>query len=329
MKILFVFTGGTIGSTRTGHTISTDSSKPYKIIDKYAQVCGIDFEYDTCEPYTVLSENSTGESLRLLCECVREKIGAGYDGIVVTHGTDTLQYSSCAIGYAIGLCDTPVCVVSSNYPIEDERSNAIDNLRCAIALIKSRAVLGARGAFVTYRNPDGITRAYRATRLLASNAFTDEVRTIGGEFATLGCGYEIKKCPSYTEQSDLIEPLSASALVRVCEQILVVSPYVGMKYPSLDGIKCVILNSYHSGTINTESPEAIAFFESANEKGVKLFITGTIDGPEYESATLFQKYNIGHLFSMSPIAAYIKLWLIVSEGRCDTEMTKSLGGDLI
>ena len=35
MKILFVFTGGTIGSTQNGDEISSDTEKAYKIIDTY------------------------------------------------------------------------------------------------------------------------------------------------------------------------------------------------------------------------------------------------------------------------------------------------------
>ena len=35
MKILVIFTGGTIGSTVSGEYISTDGKKPYIILDKY------------------------------------------------------------------------------------------------------------------------------------------------------------------------------------------------------------------------------------------------------------------------------------------------------
>lgn len=329
MKILFAFTGGTIGSTLEGATIRTDSTKPYKIIDAYRQAFGIDFEYDTVEPYNELSENSTGENLRALCGCIREKIGAGYDGIVVTHGTDTLQYSACALGYAIGLSDTPVCLVSSDYPIEEPRSNALDNLRGAISLIRCAKAIGARGAFVSYRNPDGITRIYRATQLLASKPFTDEVCcAFGSYFAELD-GAEVIKNIDYSEREDEIEPICASALDRVADGILVLNPYVGMSYPkSLDGVTHIILNSYHSGTINTKSPEALSFFKMAREAGVKVYITGVMSGPAYESATLFDTLGITPLVGISPIGAYVKLWLLTSAHRCECEMLKPLCADL-
>ncbi len=329
MKILFAFTGGTIGSTLSGETISTDSSKPYKIIDAYREAFGIDFEYDTVEPYNELSENSTGDHLRALCDCVCEKINIGYDGIIVTHGTDTLQYSASAIAYSIGLSDTPVCVVSSNFPIEDPRSNALANLRGAVALIKNARGLGARGAFVSYRNPDNTTKIYRATHLLESKPFTDEVCTAYDAYFALVDGDKIIKNPALCEIEDEIEPIKPSGLTRDCGGILVLAPYVGMTYPPcLDGITHIILNSYHSGTINTKSPEAVSFFAHAREKGVKVYLTGAMAGPEYESATLFEKLGIIPIRNISPISAYIKLWMLLCAGRGEGEMMRSLSCDI-
>ena len=132
MKILFLFTGGTIGSTASGDTITTDSKKPYLLLETYKAAYGISFEYDTKEPYTALSENNTGKTLRHLCESVKSHLDGGYDGIVITHGTDTLQYSAAALSYAFADIKIPVCLVSSNLPIEKKGANGIPNLRAAI-----------------------------------------------------------------------------------------------------------------------------------------------------------------------------------------------------
>ena len=99
MKLLFIFTGGTIGSTLDGAYISPDRSKAYRLIEAYAEKYGIDFEYDLTEPYTSLSENNTGLQIKALCSSVKASLGQGYDGIIVTHGSDTLQYSAAAVGY--------------------------------------------------------------------------------------------------------------------------------------------------------------------------------------------------------------------------------------
>jgi len=66
MKILFVFTGGTIGSTKQGNVIGTDKGKPYVLLQMYHMAYGLDFEYECVTPYIALSENNTGETLRPL-----------------------------------------------------------------------------------------------------------------------------------------------------------------------------------------------------------------------------------------------------------------------
>ena len=115
MKILVVFTGGTIGSCYNDGVISPDSSTRYKLIEMYKQNGGY-AEFDAISPYTVLSENLNGEYFNLLYNSVKENIN-NYDGIIVTHGTDTLQYTSAVLSYMFGLCNTPIVLVSANYPL--------------------------------------------------------------------------------------------------------------------------------------------------------------------------------------------------------------------
>lgn len=329
MRILFVFTGGTIGSTQRGEVISTDDEKKYKLIEAYKAKYSLDFEYDLVEPYTELSENNTGWHIRTLIGCINENISNGYDGVIVTHGTDTLQYSAAAIGYCFGGNSIPICIASANAPIENQSSNALDNLHGAVSFIKQRC---GKGAFVVYRNSSAETVAvHRATRLIASNAYSDEVMSLSGSiYGSFNKKFDFVKNPSYHEIEDETEPLSADKLKDLSEEIAIVEPYVGMKYPSIDdGVKYVLLNTYHSGTVNTKSREAIEFFELAREKGVKIYATGVSGGAIYSSADSFKTLGIIPVESMSPISVYIKMWLISSLGKNTEELLgMSICGDI-
>ena len=330
MKILFVFTGGTIGSTESDGIISPDREKSYKIIDFYSKSYGSDFEYDVIEPYSALSENNTGDEIRLLCECVFENAHRGYDGIIVTHGTDTLQYSAAALGYVLGLSSVPVCIVSANRPIENEKTNALDNLRGAIKFIESGE---GRGAFVVYRNDNSDTvRVHRATRLVGVKAFSDDVSSIRGEvYGHFDKDFKFIKNPKYGEEEDTVSTLSATGLSAVNKKVLFVTPYVGMSYPTLSrGVKYVIFNTYHSGTLDTKSSAARAFFKRAKERGIGVYAVGVNDGADYESTLLFKKFGIMPLVKIAPISAYVKLWLLSSaEADVDSLMMRSLSGDII
>ena len=307
MKILFLFTGGTIGSTASGDTITTDSKKPYLLLETYKAAYGISFEYDTKEPYTALSENNTGKTLRHLCESVKSHLDGGYDGIVITHGTDTLQYSAAALSYAFADIKIPVCLVSSNLPIEKKGANGIPNLRAAIRFITE---VGAPGIWVPYKNRGEDLRIHRGTRLLASTAFSDRVESIyDSYYGTFREGAPFRKSRRYREFPDAIPAFGALQIPPYCREIVILEPYPGKTYPPIsETVKYVLHASYHSGTINTEAEVTTEFFEKLKERGIRPFLTGVATGAAYESTKLFSQLGILPLYNISPIAAFVKLW---------------------
>lgn len=330
MKLLFVFTGGTIGSTQNGGVIAVDENKAYGIINAYSKRYGINFEYDVLEPYTELSEYNTGWHIRELVGCIKKNADKGYDGIIVAHGSDTLQYSAAAIGYCLGLNSLPVCIVASNSPIEVPSSNALDNLHGAISFITQK---GGRGAFVVYRNANSNTvRVHRATRLIGPKAYSDDVSSVGSiVYGWLDGDFNFIKNNEYYERADEISTLDEDFLEEFCNHIIVIAPYPAMIYPQVpDSVKYVILNTYHSGTLNTKSRAMLEFLKQAKSKNVKVYLTGVTGGPQYASCKAFESLGIIPIKDISPVAAYVKLWLISSVNK-ETQglMELSLGGDIV
>ena len=149
MKILVIFTGGTIGSTVNGEYISTDGKKPYIILERYNKEYPNSIEWHTDNPYTILSENATIDTYRMLAKSVKAGLDKNYDGIIVTHGSDTLQYSAAFLSLILGDDVAPVMLVSSNYVLEDERANGMDNFGAAVDFIVNHR---GKGVFVPYKN---------------------------------------------------------------------------------------------------------------------------------------------------------------------------------
>lgn len=332
MKVLFLFTGGTIGSTVQGDFIGTDRKKPYLLLERYRSVYGIDFTYDTAAPYTNLSENNTGDTLRVLMASVGEAVKGDYDGIVVTHGTDTMQYSAAALSYALSDVKIPVLLVSSNQPIEHPEANGLANLRAALRFIGE---VGTPGVFVPYRNEgEGVT-VHRGTRLCESLPFTDAVYSIYDSFyGVFEEGKPFQKNAVYAELADETAALGALEIGEACPAILRVAPHPGNPYrPITPDVRYVLHTSYHSGTINTESEAVKAYFAAAKAAGVTTFLTGVAPGAAYDSTRSFEQMGIEPLYNIAPIAAYVKLWLL-TEKYPDTPITremmqKSLAGDVV
>ena len=303
MKLLFIFTGGTIGSTAKNGKISVDGEKPRLLLQKYAARYPLDFEYDTLAPFTELSENFSGAQIAQIVAAVSAHI-KNYDGIIVTHGTDTLAYTASALGLTLGNESIPVSFVSSAYPLDDEKENGVDNLFGAIALIKSGK---EKGVFVSYQNEKGgAITIHRATRLSSALALLHQVYSVNDDpYGFVLPGGDFYKNPAFKESPDTLPPPS-KALTERSDGILRVFPYPGMIYPEItDRTRFILLDTYHSGTVDGKSAEAHAFLQNAKEKGVPVLVTGNA---AYDSTQIFEKYGVTRL-SLSPIAAYIKLWL--------------------
>ncbi|RQG98833.1 Glu-tRNA(Gln) amidotransferase subunit GatD [Natrarchaeobius oligotrophus] len=134
--ISLISTGGTIASTvdyRTGAvTAQFDAEDVLRAVPDLAGRAN----YRGRVVANILSENMEPAIWRELAEAVAEEIEAGADGVVVMHGTDTMQYSASALAFAL---EPPVSIVftgsqrSADRPSSDNVMNAV----CAVEAAKS------------------------------------------------------------------------------------------------------------------------------------------------------------------------------------------------
>ncbi len=134
--ISLISTGGTIASTvdyRTGAvTAQFDAEDVLRAVPDLAGLAN----YRGRVVSNILSENMTPEVWQELAQAVRDEIAAGADGVVVMHGTDTMQFSATALALML---DTPVPVVftgsqrSADRPSSDNVMNAV----CSVLAAKS------------------------------------------------------------------------------------------------------------------------------------------------------------------------------------------------
>lgn len=327
MKLLVIFTGGTIGSSAAedGY-FSPDASKGYQLLNMYQQQKGEDICFDTAEPYRTLSENLNGSHISKLISCVRENIGKGYQGIIVTHGTDTIQYTAAALGYALGNDTVPVVLVSSNYILEDERANGLKNFAAAVDFIQGGY---GKGVFAAYKNDgEGVT-IHRGTRLIAHQPYTDALYSVKNIYYGKYQDEEFCKNKAYKEEDDKTAALDWKWSGED-SRVFCIQPCVGNRYPEIpEETEAVVLGSYHSGTVNTESLAIRKFAEQAKARKIPLFLTGVSQGSAYESTKAFESLGIRILPEMSPTAAYMKISMALSQGKKYEDVIPfSLGGDL-
>jgi len=71
----------------------------------------------------------------IIAKEVEKELRSGVDGVIVTHGTDTLAFSSCALVFALENLDKPVIFVGSQRSSDRPSSDAAMNLLCAVNFI--------------------------------------------------------------------------------------------------------------------------------------------------------------------------------------------------
>jgi glutamyl-tRNA(Gln) amidotransferase subunit D len=143
-KIAILSTGGTIASKidyRTGAVSSQFTADDIlAAIPELREIA--DFKGRVIS--SILSENMDSESWQNLARAVVEEIEAGADGVMVTHGTDTMMYTAAALSFMI---ETPVPIVivgsqrSADRPSSDNAMNAICAALVAISNIAEVSVV--------------------------------------------------------------------------------------------------------------------------------------------------------------------------------------------
>ncbi len=143
-QVSILSTGGTIASKvdyRTGAVTSQFSAG--EIISAIPELEEI-ANYSARVIYQILSENMRAEYWIELANKVAREIESGAEGVIITHGTDTMMYTAAALSFML---KTPVPVVlvgsqrSSDRPSSDASMNAVCAASVAISDIAEVTVV--------------------------------------------------------------------------------------------------------------------------------------------------------------------------------------------
>lgn len=315
-KILVVLTGGTIGSRCSDGVRSVDGSSPYILIREFRRrfpaysAC----EFDIVNPYSILSEDLTCDRWSMLCRALESADASLYDGIIVTHGSDTLAYTAAAVGMLMRHTGLPIVLTAADRPPEDERGNAMPNFRASVDFILGS---GLKGVYVSYRRRSGEQAIYLATRLRSADCFLDEFSSYGG--GCLGAMREGAFVPDNSEVNPTaeellapVEPLAGRDADTGRAGVMLLRSYPGLDYSAVnpEGFAAVVNYGYHCATACTvgSGTSLTAFAERCRECGTALWL-GSFKAAESEIYSTQQgmaQDGILPFYDMSPEAAYVK-----------------------
>lgn len=297
MKITLVRTGGTIGCARGENGVLAPAAVDVPYLD--------DFDVRAVTPFYELSERLNCSHYALLLQELRQAL-PNSDGIVVTHGTDTLPFTAAVAAFALGKADIPVVFVSSNKPLSDADASGHRSLQTAAAFLRTNSC----GVFVA----DG-TLVHSAVRLLEARAFD-------GQYFSALDAVCARAADGQVQIIDLPKQRETPPLDNLCgKDIVCVKPYPNMNYDRIEtaGAACVLHDTYHSGTA-----DEIALNRFARRCRCPVYLTGGSKGMVYASKAGFAE-NLRVYDNVTFAAMYAKLLIGLNRyGKNDEELTAYL-----
>lgn len=303
MNILVITTGGTIGSAFDGASIDVSTEKSAAVVEMYkAEHDGVSFTVQS--PLNILSESVSAADLNALARVILCADTSGYDGVIFTCGSDNLAYIASFIGLLSGGWGLPVAVVASDKVLSDPAANGYANFVCAAELIRR----GEAGAYVPYRNSDGVMYIHSATDIRQAD-LSDDFYSFSGAYAVYDEGIILQR--KYIKQT-IPKVFSHDSLPDIGDRVLLIHPYPMQDYGALSalGKRAVLHTLYHSSTL--DSGRAIPFFRSVVD--MPVYLASFRSGRQiYRTAADAIAAGAIPLTDISPECAYAKLLLACAQ----------------
>ena len=161
-RIAWLTTGGTIACAQQeeGLTPQLDAGGLRRLLGTLID----QYEIKTWDLFTLDSSNIQPEEWQRIAEKVAELIAEGWaEGVILTHGTDTMAYTASALSFMLENVTLPVVLTGSQLPLADPLSDGLENIRTALAMAAS----GHAGVFVAFNRQ--ILLGTRAVKVRTTN----------------------------------------------------------------------------------------------------------------------------------------------------------------
>ncbi|MDR0334499.1 MAG: Glu-tRNA(Gln) amidotransferase subunit GatD [Methanomassiliicoccaceae archaeon] len=314
-NIVLIATGGTIGSQQGGAKgaqspgLSADG-----LLDMMPELSDI-ANITPKDIISVFSENVNSEHWQALAKTIEEELNNGADGIVVTHGTDTMGFTAAALSFMLKELSAPVIITGSQRSTDRPSSDAYGNLLASVRFCVSSKAAGVYVIMHDSMNDDSfaVHRGTRVRKMHTSrrDAFrsinTVPVARMDGN-GKITFNDEVPKASAKTK-----------AFTKMSDDVILLHFYPGMD-PAL--FRDAAVNSKGiviagSGLGHVSDGIASLLKEAIDKGAIAVMTSQCINGPTgmnvYDTGRELQNIGVIPMNDMLPETAYVKLmWAIAN-----------------
>ena len=332
-KIALISTGGTIASKidyRTGGVTSVLSAKDlYTSIPELSIYASIDTEI----LFNEYSENIGPTQWNLIANKIIDKINSGiYDGIVISHGTDTMSYTAAALSFALQDLPIPVILVgaqrSSDRPSSDASSNLIASVIFATQLDYSGVFVSMHGSISDEQIYCHLGTRVRKNHTSKRDAFKSiDISPIA---VVKEDQVEIQKIPSNIilqkkNKHTINKEFNVIPKIKFDDRVFLLKYYPGLNPLLIEnvqklGYKVIIIEGTGLGHINKNF---FYYLKEAIASGMLVFMTsqciwGRTNLNVYDTGRDLEKIGVISLSNMLSETATVKaMWLLANNNDLD------------
>ena len=277
-NILLLTTGGTIASKPGGQGLEPQRSD---VMERELEQLRTYYRITVRDLICLDSSNIKAEEWQLIARHIYED-RAGFDGVVVSHGTDTMAYTASAVTFMLPNIDIPVVFTGSQLPLADMLSDGPENLRTAFAMAAS----GHPGVFLAFDRK--VMLGCRAVKIRASgfSAFESVNARYAAQVTNRGLAVDTSVLPVPGGPPRLADALSQNVF------LLKLTP--GLNPAIFDvlaamGYKGIVIEAFGLGGVNVLH-KGLRGIRRAVEDGISVVVTTQC---LYDSSDL-RVYQVGN-----------------------------------
>ena len=279
MKLMLLATGGTIACTPTENGLAP-TLHAQDLLNIVAP--SLDCEIEARDVFQMDSSNMQPEEWSLLARAIDDALKT-CDGVVVTHGTDTMAYTAAALSFMLCGVGKPVILTGSQLPLSHPLTDARLNLLRAF----TAAMAGVPGVYVCFH--DKVISGVRCVKTHTSSmdAFSSVNARAAGRFDVDGVQFE---------RPQIITPLDPEYRLRdridpnvfLLKLVPGTSPDV-LRFVKEAGYRGLVIEAFGLGGLHYIRRNLVRAMQELGESGVRVLVVSQC---LYERANL-NVYEVG------------------------------------